>query len=404
MFNKFYLIPGLIIFSFLLRILTVYFVHDTQFAYEWDVLFNNLIKYNSYSFFTFNEQLMPSTYMPPMYAFFLYFIAVITSLESNNLLYSIFFVQIVLSTYSVYIFYELNQFFFSKRLSLINSLIFSIIPLNIYICGQISSVNIQLFFSLIFLKFIFQIIKNQTQKNIIIFSIISGLLILTRGEFLIIFVLTLIFVFLKKKINISNLIKIILIVSLVISPYVIRNFIHFNKVIIVKSVGYNLWKGNNKLSKVQGHEIFEIAEFKDLHNKVNNIKRNKYYEINRDNIFLEEAINNLQTNPIKYAKLFFKKLFAFYFINLESTYPNYYNFFHIFPIILLSILSIPGLLEIFRTNRVENKFLGLYVFSNIIIFSIFFILPRFKIIILPIQIILVGYTLKYIINKIYNAR
>jgi hypothetical protein len=270
-------------------------------------------------------------------------------------------------------------------------------PLNIYICGQISSANIQLFLSLLFLKLLFTLIKNKTQKNIIIFSIVSGLLILCRGEFVIIFVFTLFFIFIYKKINIINLIKILIVVFLVISPHVIRNYIHFNQFIIVKSLGYNLWKGNNQLSKVEGYG--KIDEFKNLHDKVKSISKDKYYEINWDNIFLKEAKDNIEKNPIIYAKLFFKKLFSFYFIDLGSGYPNYYNFFHIFPIIILSLLSFPSLIIFFKNNKFENKYLGLYFFLNLVIFSIFFILPRYKLVIIPIQIILAVYFVQYLIKK-----
>jgi len=397
---EYYFVTALIIFSFLLRFVSIYFVRDIQIENEWSVLLNNLINYNSYSLNSFEGQLIPSVFMPPLYPFFLYFIKTISFLKDSNFLYLVFFVQTVLSTYGVYLFYKINKNFFSNQLSLINSFVFSIIPLNIYICGQISSVNIQLFLSLLFLKFLFSIIKNKTQKNIIFFSIVCGFSILARGEFLIIFIFTLFFIFISKKVNIKNLIKIIVIVFLVISPYVIRNYIHFNQFIIVKSLGYNLWKGNNQLSRVEGYGKFEIQEFKNLHDKVKKINKDKYYEINWDNIFLGEAINNIEKNPVRYLKLSFKKLFSFYFIDPESTYPNYYNFFHIFPIIIISLLSFPSLIVFFRNNKFENKYLGLYFFFNLVIFSIFFILPRYKLVILPVQIILVGYTLTYLIKKI----
>ena len=194
-----------------------------------------------------------------------------------------------------------------------------------------------------------------------------------------------------------------IIVLLVISPYVIRNYIHFNQIIVVKSLGYNLWKGNNQLSKVEGYGKFEINEFKNLYDKVKNINEDKYYEINWDNIFLSEAQNNIEKSQPIYAKLFLKKLFSFYFIDLESSYPNYYNFFHIFPIIILSLLSFPSLIIFFRNNKFENKYLGLYFFLYLLIFSIFFILPRYKLVILPVQVILVGYTLSYIVKKIRKS-
>ena len=187
---------------------------------------------------------------------------------------------------------------------------------------------------------------------------------------------------------------------LVVSPYLVRNYIHFNQFFLVKSVGFNLWKGNNELSLVSGHENLETNEFSNLVSKLNNLEKNKYYEVNRDNIYLDEAISNLTNNSFRYFKLFFKKLFSYYFIDINSNYPNYYNFFHIFPIIILSILSFPGLFIFFKMSKFENKCLGLYLFSNLIILSVFFILPRYKFAILPVQIILTTYFIQYMINKL----
>ena len=98
-----------------------------------------------------------------------------------------------------------------------------------------------------------------------------------------------------------------MVVVLIISPYLIRNYIHFHEIVIVKSVGYNLWKGNNQLSKVEGYENLERVEFSELKDKDNNLKKDKYYEIKRDNIFLDEAIYNLSKKPKHYFNLFIKK-------------------------------------------------------------------------------------------------
>ena len=206
-----------------------------------------------------------------------------------------------------------------------------------------------------------------------------------------------------------------MVVFLVVSPYLVRNYIHFNQIFLVKSIGYNLWKGNNELSQVSGYEILERNEFSNLTSKLNNLEKNKYYEVNRDNIYLDEAISNLNKNPLRYFKLFFKKLFSYYFIDINlnyidyykykhnidvnSNYLNYYKFFYVIPIIILSILSFPGLFIFFKMNKFENKCLGLYLFSNLIIFSVFFILPRYKFAILPVQIILAVHFIQYMLNK-----
>ena len=396
---KFNLLAWLILFSLLLRLITVYFVRDNHLDNEWQILLNNLVNYKSYSFYTFDNQLIPSAYMPPMYAFFIYLIRVATSFEGINLVYSVIFIQVVLSTYSIYLFYQINQNFFSDKLSLINSFIFSIFPLNIYYCGQISSISLQIILSLLFLKFLILLIHENRLGNIFLFSIISGLLILTRGEFLLIFILIIFFISFNKKIKLTNLIKVFIIVLLIISPYVVRNYIHFNQIFIAKSSGYNLWKGNNQLSPPGGYENLRKSEFYKLNDRLDKLEKNKFYEINRDKIFLYEAINNLRENSFHYFKLFSKKLFSYYFIDLNSNYPNYYNLFHVLPICLISILSFPGLFTFFQKNKFEYKCLGLYFFSNLLIFSVFFILPRYKLIILPVQIILAAHFINYIIKR-----
>ena len=90
---KNYLLPSLIVVSLLIRILTVYFIKDTHIEYEWNILLNNLIEHKSYSIFSFNGELVPSVLMPPLYAFFLYFIHSISFLNEN------YFFQVFFSTF-----------------------------------------------------------------------------------------------------------------------------------------------------------------------------------------------------------------------------------------------------------------------------------------------------------------
>ena len=146
---KFSLLFWLVILSFFTRFGVGYTFGDQNIDNEWGILVNNLINYKSFSFYKIDDQIIPSVYMPPMYPFFLYFIKIIT-FEKVDFVNLIIFAQIILSTYSVYIFYQLNQKIFSDKLSLINSFIFSFFPLNLYVAGQISSISLQVFLSLLF--------------------------------------------------------------------------------------------------------------------------------------------------------------------------------------------------------------------------------------------------------------
>ena len=412
--SKFLLLFFLIITSFFARFITAYTLGDRVIDNEWNILVNNLINYKSFSFYVAGDQIIPSAYMPPMYPFLLYFIKIIT-FEKVDFVNSIIFFQVILSTYSVYVFYELNQKIFSNKLSIINSFIFSFFPLNLYAVGQISSISVQIFLSLLFLKFSFSLCEKKSIKNIIIFSIVSCALILTRGEFILIFAITIFYLIFSKKISLATLVKTTLIVFLVISPYMVRNYIHFGEVFIVKSFGFNLWKGNNQMSLVGGTssiyppntfeelkqwKISESSEYAILKKKLENIKIDKYYEINRDKVFLDQAKNNLYQDPYRYMNLFLKKIFSYYFIDFKSTYPNYYNLFHFLPILFLSIFSVPGLIVALKKKDFILNYLLIYLFLNLIIFSIFFILPRYKLIILPVQIIFATYFIQHMLHKL----
>ena len=78
-----------------------------------------------------------------------------------------------------------------------------------------------------------------------------------------------------------------MIVIFLISPYVVRNYIHFNQVFIVKSLGYNLWKGNNQLSLVEGYENLNAIEFSKLNTVNKSFEKisleNEDFSIKREN-------------------------------------------------------------------------------------------------------------------------
>ena len=409
--NFIFLLIGL---SFIIRLVAIYFYHDKQLDQEWEILLNNLIKYKAYTYY---GPPIPHVILPPLYPFFLYFLNIFVFANADLLSITIF-TQIILSTISIYIFYKINQKIFSDVYSLISASIFSFFPLNIYAAGQTSSITLQIFLSLLFILLLFNLTEKQSKKEIIYLSLISGLLILTRGEFILIYGATLFYLFLKNKIKLINIFIIILCTFLVVSPYLIRNYNTFNQITVAKALGFNLWKGNNQLSTVEGYGDFNlgfynVAEirneknlnfknpiFKNLNDKINILKKDKFYEINKDSVFLEEALKNLNEDFLKYLKLFFKKILSFYFVDLSSTYLSYYSFLHFIPALVIGILSFPGLILILKEKDFKIRYLGAYLLLTIVIFSIFFILPRYKLTILPIQIILTVYFAKYVFKKL----
>ncbi len=146
------------------RVIAFYFYGDTQLENEWRILVNNLSEKGVLGLYvlddqfeiilksaTANETVLPSAFMPPLYA---YFIFIIKSVFENfiNYINVIIFFQIFLSTVAVYFFYKIIYASENLNFSFYSTLFFSLFPINIYSTVQISSISIQVFFfSLLFL-------------------------------------------------------------------------------------------------------------------------------------------------------------------------------------------------------------------------------------------------------------
>jgi len=123
-----------------------------------------------------------------------------------------------------------------------------------------------------------------------------------------------------------------------------------------------------------------------LKEKVNAVNKDKLFRINRDRIFMNEAINNILSDPVKYFTLYIKKIMSFIFIDVGSSQPNYYNPLHYLPLLLVGVTSLIGII-LSDKKSFKMNYLILIFFLNILVFSTFFILPRYKLAILPLQLI-----------------
>ena len=105
-------------------------------------------------------------------------------------------------------------------------------------------------------------------------------------------------------------------------------------------------------------------------------------------LLLNQAILFIKEDPIRYINLFLKKFVAFLIIDFNSTYPNYYSIFHIIPKLILGLSTLISISLYFRFKGGIYDYLVYFYFMNIGLFSIFFILPRYSLPLLPIQIMI----------------
>ncbi len=198
----------LLISSLLIRIFSTYFFLDNTLVNEWGIILHNydisgvfgynvvLSDYHAIpKFAQVGETVLPTVFMPPLYY---YFIFIINYFLGNlfNLINAVVFFQIIISLLSILLFYKiLEDLEKNKTLVLIFSTIFAFFPINIYATSQISSISLQVFLVLAFFYTLLKIKDKSNLNFLIYFSIVSGLLILIRGEFFIFYFMTLIYFF-----------------------------------------------------------------------------------------------------------------------------------------------------------------------------------------------------------------
>lgn len=176
----------------------------------------------------------------------------------------------------------------------------------------------------------------------------------------------------------------LLITLVTLSPYLIRNYVAFDKLIIHSGLGYNIWKAYNPSAEVEGY--YEATN--ELKIKLEKVDKNINYRINEDKVYLDQALVYLKENPKKYINLFFKRLFSFYFYDDNSSQKNYYNKLHLAPNIIIAFLSLFGLIIFYKKKEIKYYYLILLMMIILVVYACFALLPRYKIYILPFQIIL----------------
>ena len=384
-------LPVIIFIAAVLRAIAIYYFHDFEVANEWNILLENLKTNGILSVHTVQGTPVPNIFMPPLYPLFLYSVNSLVN-NINFFLWVIFFLQLFFALISIYLTNKILLEFFSKNLSLIGTFIFAIFPLNIYAVSQISSITLQILLLNFFFFSYFKLFKKLELSQIFLFSISVALLMLLRGEFFIFAILSIFYLYLKQK-NLKKIMLISLITLLIVSPYLYRNYNIFGVITITKSSGYNLLKGNHPKTKTEGTQMFQVVgeivpEVKVKLDQLIAKGPSSNYDLAQDKILLEQAIKFIKNDPIHYVKLYFKKIVSFMLIDLNAEYPNYYSPLHIIPKIILGITSLVGIILSFNFRINALNFVTLYYFANIGLFSFFFILPRYSLSLLTIQVIL----------------
>jgi hypothetical protein len=399
--NKKIFFTILFIFSFL-KVIFAFIYGDHFYEMEWSIIVNNLIENFTFSFHEIDNQKIPTAYMPPLYAYLIYAIAIFGFSEFINVKL-ILFLQCFFSGISIIFFYRILCKFFSEKFSIIFSLIYFMIPINFYSATQISSVSFQIS---IFIFFLFYYLNAKTYLDFLKLGIFSSLAMLIRGEFWLLLFILIIFKIINNNIRSKKIIIFLFAIIIVISPTIIRNYLIFNQIVLVKSTGYNLWRGNSEFPNINGEnlETLEIKNKRDeLISTLIEKKNLKKYEIYLDKMYFDIAKKNIFSDSVKYFVHYINKLFAFSFFNFYSNYPNNFHPLILVPEVIISTFGILGIIFNILSKKINYEFL-IITFYYLALIPIFFVLPRYKLFIFPMYIFFSCYFFTFLSNKIFSKK
>ena len=346
----------------------------------------NLLNGEGFTFEALTKN-VPSAFMPPGLPYIYYLVFYLIG-DSSAGYFFILFLNSILASLTVILLYRLTCIYFNRTIAIISALFTAISPVYIYSATSFNSIVIYQFLLILSLLLFSKIYgkvytisgdaNRVSMKYIILLGFVSGIFLYFRAEALV-FILFITFYLLKNKFVTLSVVYFFICVIL-ISPWTIRNYITFGKIIPVStSFGYNFYTGHG-----------DEASTELYIQKLSLIEEDKDFEIMKSNVALETAFEYIKNNPVNEITESGRKVFSLWVIDLyRDTSRNPVYLLTWLPVLLFFIL---GTFKIYQ-NKTKYKMLNpvyyYLVFSTLLVI-VFFNIPRYQvqmsIIVVPIAV------------------
>lgn len=241
--------------------------------------------------------------------------------------------QIFLSSISViFLMFTSNLIFNNKRVALLTGLVFSMYPITLYYAHQFSQESIFESLFIISIYFFSLFLSTRSSIDLIIFSIIYSLALLTKSIILLIFPFLILAMLFKFRLSAKTILQVcssVLIIFVLTLPYGVYNKIVNNSYVLASSgQGGHFLTGHNDdfYTYVTNPPAKESAEYQRLKNmdykifdELDEEVKDRDHKYQQD-IYLNAGIKWSLENPRKALELTW--------INLRNFITPGFNFFH----------------------------------------------------------------------------
>lgn len=358
-------------FSFILRISFVFYLKNYLYfddEFEYLKMVKNFLSGKG---LIVNENF--KSFRPPLYPLIL---SILFYLKFNFLHIRIF--QSLISTFTVYIIYQISKEIFGKKEGTLSAIISSFYPFFIFYNGFLLTETFFLFFVVLS---IFYLIKLSDTNGIISLKVgvMSGVAGLTRPTFQIFIpfvILKLLFLKENLKLKFRKVFFLVIGFCIVLSPWIIRNYKIFKKFIPGTTMGgWVFWEGNNPFSDGGPCSYFP----QNIH---------QIEEITRDKLLYKMTIEVIKKNPKRFLYLLKNKFKRFW--NIVPNAPEFeekilYRIISISSFGILLPFFIIGFFVSFKNSKAN--FLHILIFIFTVFHMIYLASIRYRLPIEPFYII-----------------
>lgn len=371
----------ILIFGFLIRFAFILTLKNQLYfddEYEYLKIVDNFLSGKG---FIISENL--KSFRPPLYPLLLSLFKVL----HFNLFFLRFF-QVLISTFTVYLIYLISEEVFGEKVAILSSLISTFWPFFIFYNGFLLT---ETFFVFLVVLTLFYAVKlvDKDGKNSFKAGITMGFAGLTRPTIQIFLPVVLLLILSFKeslKIKFKKILFLSIGFSLVLSPWIIRNYKIFHKFIPGTTMGgWVFWEGNNPMSDGGPCRHFPegILEIE---------------ETERDRLLYKMAIEKIKENPERFLWLLKNKFIRFW--NIVPNAPEFkrlrYKLISIFSFGFLMPFFIIGFIFSIKIKKAQ------FFHSIIILFTIFHMIflssIRYRFPIEPFYIILSSFGILSLAN------
>ena len=158
-------------------------------------------------------------------------------------------------------------------------------------------------------------------------------------------------------------------------------------------------------SKTDGYPSKTMSpEFPELEKKLNALPKTNKYEVLREELFKQDAINNIKSNPLRSVFLAFDKFVALWIHEFDMRYSYKFNNNPVYYLWWLTyiVLFLFGLYKNFRNFR-SQLILFAYLISVTILHMVFFVLPRYRLHLLPVICIYAAFGFLYLLKYLRHS-